>query len=177
MIAAVSVGMSAKVATLHNRPDSDLLDSSNEPIDSAHPVPSELTNLSTPPTNNYASTCLPQSYLRLPRWLLVVLDILIFFLFWLSGVAVPSIVSFWYFAVFFVMCWAWSIHFSHTQSLGRVLRIISLVYSAVHILLLYLYQFQSFQLVAPSTAYENIDDLMVRCVYCIVSYEHCLLIE
>ncbi len=170
MVAAVSVGMSAKVATLHNRPDRDLLDSSNEPVaGSAHPVPSELTNLSTPPTTNYASSCLPQSYLRLPQWLLVVLDVLIFFLFWLSGVTVPSIVSFWYFAVFLVMCWAWSVHFSHTHSLGRVLRILSLVYSAVHILVLYLYQFQSFQLVAPSTTYGNINDLMVRCVpYCII---------
>ena len=169
VVASVSVGVSIKVATLHNKREGGSLDDTQDSISSGTEVPrveqSTLTEFSSLSTTSTTNTKPPQSYHKLPKWMLSIFDLLIFFLFGLTGVAVPSIVSFWYFSVFLLLCIMWSTHFKYTESIGRVLRLISIVYSAVHILALYLYQFQSFQLAAPSMSFDNTNNLLVRLVF------------
>ncbi len=167
VVAAVCVGVSIKVATLHNKQDGggSLEASTTSENDTSTPEQSTLTefsSLSVPSAN--ASSIPPQSYHKLPKWVLAIFDILIFFLFGLSGVAVPSIASFWYYAIFLLLSIMWSIHFKYAQSIIRIIRLVSLVYTAIHILVLYLYQFQSFQLVAPSTSFDSTNDLLLRLV-------------
>ena len=182
VVAGVNVGVSAKVAKLHDRSDDDgaleTSTSSNETTGKFQSHVSELTTLSVPSTGP-TSTAPPQSYFRLPQFVLNILDLLILFLFWLTGVSVPSIFSLWYFCVFLVLNIMWSTHFKHIRCVSRMLRLVSLVYSAVHLIVLYLYQFQSFQLAAPSTEFVNTNNLLARyvirryvCMRAVVSCEY-----
>ena len=62
----------------------------------------------------------------------------------LAGIALPSLLSATYFLSFLVIATWWGCY----RSLGNrfaVFRIVLLVYSALHLVLLYLYQFQFFQ--------------------------------
>jgi hypothetical protein len=66
----------------------------------------------------------------------------------LSGIALPCVLSTTYFVLFIgVSTWV-----SCCRGLGRrfaVVRIIMMVYSALHLVLIYLYQFQFFQAILP----------------------------
>ena len=166
ILSSVCVGVAASVLSLHNKTGTESLDVSTssttrDPPVAQQPTDNNLTEMSTLalPDDSASST---QSYFKLPKYLLVVMDVLIFFLFWLSGVVVPSLTSVWYFLVFLSLALMWSIHFSKIQSISRILKFVSLIYSAIHILALYLYQFQSFQLDAPAIPIHRSSSLVVR---------------
>ena len=166
IVSSVCVGVAVRVSALHDKPKTESLEvsgssSSGDPPITHHPADSDEAKLVTLTLLGEGVTS-AQSYFKLPKYLLVVMDILIFFLFWLSGVAVPSLTSVWYFLVFLSLALMWSIHFSEIQSISRILKFVSLIYSAVHILALYLYQFQSFQLDAPTIPIHRSSSLVVR---------------
>lgn len=142
MVSSVSVGVAIKVAKLNSRPQSR-----------------PDSTMSNTPTNG---TTMQNHYVKLPKWAVSVLDISLFFLFLLCSVLVPSVLSFWYFFVFLSLAIMWSIHFKRAGLVVRSLRTISLVYTAVHLIVLYLYQFQSFQLAVPSKSFNNLSHLIVR---------------
>ena len=166
IVSSVCVGVAVRVSALHDKPKTESLEvsgssSSGDPPIAHHPADSDETELLTLALLGEGVTS-AQSYFKLPKYLLVVMDVLIFFLFWLSGVAVPSLTSVWYFIVFLSLAVMWSVHFPKIQSISRILKFVSLIYSAVHILALYLYQFQSFQLDAPTIPIHRSSSLVVR---------------
>ena len=61
-----------------------------------------------------------------------------------TGIAVPSLTSFAYYAVFLVLLVIWSVHMK-LAGLVRVLRTILTFYSALHLLVLHLFQLSSAQ--------------------------------
>ena len=60
------------------------------------------------------------------------------------GVAVPSLTSFVYYAVFLVLLVIWSVHL-RLAGLVRVLRTLLTLHSALHLLVLHLFQFSAAQ--------------------------------
>lgn len=60
------------------------------------------------------------------------------------GIAVPSLTSFVYYAVFLVLLVIWSVHL-RLASLVRVLRTLLTLHSALHLLVLHLFQFSAAQ--------------------------------
>ena len=94
-----------------------------------------------------------------------VIDVFIFFMFWLCGVVVPSVTSLAYFIAFLLLCLLWSLHIKNCLPV-RVLRSVCLVFSAGHILVLYLYQFQSAQLVFSVYPTDTTESLLSRLVHC-----------
>ncbi|KAL8575931.1 hypothetical protein ACOMHN_027329 [Nucella lapillus] len=72
-----------------------------------------------------------------------------------SGIIMPSVLSSVYFLVFLALCILWACY----QSLGRrfaIFRILLMIYTGAHLLVLHLYQFQFFQDALPK------DDLIAR---------------
>ena len=63
---------------------------------------------------------------------------------YIVGVAVPSLTSFVYYAVFLVLLVIWSVH-SRLAGLVRVLRTLLTLHSALHLLVLHLFQFSAAQ--------------------------------
>ena len=61
-----------------------------------------------------------------------------------AGIAVPSLTSFAYYAVFLVLLVLWSVHL-RPSSLVRVLRTYLILHSALHLLVLHLFQFSTAQ--------------------------------
>ena len=156
IISLISVGVAIKISLSHtSNNDEDAV--SSIPTDDP-PSESELSALSHPVPIPVSSV---QSYFKLPKWVLVMIDILIFFLILLCGVTVPSISSVLYYITFIVLSVSWSLHFQCVQ-LIRVIRMITLVYSAGHILILYLYQFQSAQLLIPVSPQDTTESLLAR---------------
>jgi len=76
----------------------------------------------------------------------------IMLLLWLSGICVASVLNFPYFvaSIYFLLSWALRLnqtrHFIISQ---RVVVMVAALYSAVHLIVLYLYQFQSAQDLVP----------------------------
>lgn len=60
------------------------------------------------------------------------------------GIAVPSLTSFVYYAVFLVLLVIWSVHL-RLAGLVRVLRTLLTLHSALHLLVLHLFQFSAAQ--------------------------------
>lgn len=84
------------------------------------------------------------------------------------GIAVPSVTSFAYYAVFLSLLALWGLHLRLQQSV-RLLRAAVMFYSALHILMLDLYQFQGFQSAvsvfvedSPSVVANTTDSLLAR---------------
>lgn len=154
MVSSVSVGVAIKVSRLNN--------SASQSPTRTPTMSSSLSESATLNVSSIGGSNTLQHYIELPSWAVSVLDISLFFLFLLSGVAVPSILSFWYFFVFLLLAIMWSIHYKHAGLVVRSLRTISLIYTAIHLIVLYLYQFQSFQLAAPSTSFGSLKHLVVR---------------
>ena len=71
-------------------------------------------------------------------------DLLVALLLAASGIMHPSIISSVYFVVFFAMATWWSCHRGFGNRFG-VARTLLLAYSGVHLVVLYLYQFQTIQ--------------------------------
>ena len=74
------------------------------------------------------------------------------FLLWLSGVCVASVLNFPYFvgSIYLSLCWA--LRLNHTRLFvisQRIVTMLVTLYSAVHLIVLYLYQFQSAQDLVP----------------------------
>ena len=97
----------------------------------------------------------------LPGWTVLMFDVAIFALVWLGGVALPSVISFFYFAMFLVLTLNWSLHLTFVR-VFRFLRTLALIYSALHFLLLYLYQFQSYQEEVSTQPYDTTNSLLAR---------------
>ena len=71
-------------------------------------------------------------------------DLLVALLLAASGIMHPSLASSVYFVVFFAMATWWSCHRTFGNRF-RVVRSLLLAYSGVHLVVLYLYQFQTIQ--------------------------------
>ena len=101
---------------------------------------------------------------------------------YIVGVAVPSLTSFVYYAVFLVLLVIWSVHL-RLAGLVRVLRTLLTLHSALHLLVLHLFQFSAAQdhiqlgpcPVPDSNDYCNTtNSLLARSVHIILSslYQH-----
>ena len=74
------------------------------------------------------------------------------FLLWLSGVCVASTLNFPYFVASVYLSLGWALQLNHTGYFvisRRIITVIVALYSAVHLIALYLYQFQSAQDLVP----------------------------
>lgn len=177
----VTLGVAVKVCTIHrqsvsNSSPAQTPPSGRESLDAEHgdtgaaavpaassSSPTETTNLSVTPGHLPPSNMLfgVQGYLMFPGWTVPLFDVAVFALMWLGGVALPSVTSFFYFAVFLVLMLSWSLHLT-SMGVSRFLRMVALVYCTAHFLLLYLYQFQDFQEEVATQPYDTIDSLMAR---------------
>ena len=86
-----------------------------------------------------------------------------------AGVAVPSLTSFIYYIVFLIVLAIWSCHLSvQLRGVVRVLRCGLTFYSMLHLVVLYLYQFQTAQQNIPLQPYDTTKSLLARfaCIYC-----------
>lgn len=93
-------------------------------------------------------------------------------LFGMSGVAVPSLTSLAYYLVFLTVLVIWSFHQTvRLRVLVRVLRCILTFYTMVHLIVLYLYQFQAAQQNIPLLPDDTAKSLLARYMCtCILSY-------
>ena len=168
---AVSLGVAIKVAQLHKDDGQSARSSVTETEESSEGEATELTLVKAPPksTPTELTPIAPQNgsnvqlFIKIPLWFVTVFDIIIFGLLLLSGVAVVSITSLFYYSTFLTLLILWSLH-RNWRLLIRILRIITLVYVSVHILVLYLYQFQSMQLLVPVLPLDTTDSLVARYV-------------
>ena len=77
------------------------------------------------------------------------------FLLWLSGVCVASTLNFPYFLASVYLALGWALQLNHTGYFvisRRIITVIVALYSAVHLIALYLYQFQSAQDLVPRSS-------------------------
>ena len=90
------------------------------------------------------------------RFLLSVLWKLLYITFlWFSGVCVACVLNFVYFVSFIYLALGWALHLNQTKIFNitrKVLTVIVSLYSAVHLILLYLYQFHSAQEHVPQSS-------------------------
>lgn len=79
-------------------------------------------------------------------------NFMVVFLLWLSGVSTASVLNFPYFvaSIYLSLCWALRLNHARLFIISqRVVVMLVTVYSAVHLIVLYLYQFQSAQDLVP----------------------------
>ena len=79
-----------------------------------------------------------------------------------TGIAIPSLTSLVYYGVFLFLLSVWSVHLG-LRPLVRGLRVLLMLYSSLHLLLLHLYQFQSAQDNIPILPNNTISSLVGRC--------------
>ena len=132
----ITLGITIKVATLGSSSSAAVED---EQSMQGSTEATSLSSSSPPPLTK------EQDYLRIPKLFLYMIDFLIFALLWLCGVSYASVTSFAYFAFFLLLAILWSVQITFS-SLIRSLRIVAMLYTAVHFVVLYLYQFQAGQL-------------------------------
>lgn len=158
LVSSVTVGVAIKIALLHGEDDtipSERQTPEQQEIEAKETPLSEATSLSRSHQSSH------QEFNKLPLWVLLVYDVLIFFLLFLSGVAVPSLTSLFYFSFFLLLSLLWSLHL-HRLFVIRWLRCLTLIYSGLHILILYLYQLQSAQLLIPISPTDTTNSLLAR---------------
>lgn len=86
--------------------------------------------------------------------------------FGMPGVAVPSLTSFAYYLVFLTVLVIWSFHQTvRMRVVVRVLRCILTFYTMVHLIVLYLYQFQAAQQNIPLLPDDTGKSLLARYIY------------
>lgn len=155
IISSVSAGLALKVSFLH----------SVEPLASrGFDSPTEETSL-TSPSRPVVSQ---QEYYQFPKCFQWSVEFLIFIMFLFSGSVVPSLTSFFYYFCFLFLVFVWSFHLRvKLMSFIRLIRIVAMLYSSCHLVVLYLYQFQSFQLALPVEPMSDNDSLIARyaCMY------------
>ena len=158
LVSSVTVGVAIKIALLHGEDD-------NIPSERQSPEQQRIEIKETPLTEatslSRSHQTAHQEFNKLPSWVLLVYDILIFFLLLLCGVAVPSLISLFYFSFFLLLSFLWSFHLHHLFVI-RWLRCLALIYSSLHILILYLYQLQSAQLLIPVSPTDTTSSLLAR---------------
>ena len=74
------------------------------------------------------------------------------FLLWLSGVCTASVLNFPYFVSSVCLALCWGLHLNRTRCFlitQRIIIILTTLYSAIHLILFYVYQFQSAQDLVP----------------------------
>jgi hypothetical protein len=106
-----------------------------------------LTSATTLPSTNSNSTSSTSLKLIWPRLLSVLRPIRLFLQFVIVGIAAfmyPSIINSIYFVFFLILAFLWSlsIKFGRKYTLARALLVI---YTGIHLLIFYLYQFGVFQ--------------------------------
>jgi hypothetical protein len=109
--------------------------------------------------------CHVQCYWQLPKGVTVLFEVCIFITLGLSGVAVPSITSFIYYGVFMIILAVWSCHQSqqsHWKVVMRMLRSGLTFYTMLHLIVLYLYQFQAAQQNIPLQPDTTMQSLLIR---------------
>ena len=159
-VSAVALGITIKVATLGSTQMDDDGEAPPTATATIGTTSTESTTLSSSSTIPRSSEC-GQDYLRIPKPFLYIIEFFIFTLLWVCGVAFTSITSLAYFAFFLFLLLLWSVHL-RCSSLVRWLRVITLIYTAVHIVILYLYQFQSAQQLLPYQPYNTTESLIAR---------------
>ena len=85
-------------------------------------------------------------------YLAIAWDFMLVFLLWLSGVCVASALNFPYFAASIYLSLGWAMRLSQTRYFiisQRVITMIVTLYSGIHLIALYLYQFQTAQDLVP----------------------------
>ena len=149
VVSSVSAGIALKVSFLHSVEAT--------PTNEGTASPDEQTALASRPH------IIKQEYYQMPKWSLWIIDILIFLMFLFVGAVAPSLTSFFYYFTFLALCLIWSFHLSNKlRSIVRLLRVVGLFYSSLHLIVLYLYQFQSFQLSVPVEPVSDTDSLIAR---------------
>ena len=79
-------------------------------------------------------------------------NFLFIFLLWLSGVCTASVLNFPYFITSLCLALCWGVHLNRTRCFlitQRIVIILITLYSAIHLILLYVYQLQSAQDLVP----------------------------
>ena len=159
-VAAVALGIAIKVATLGSTQTEDDGEAPPTATATIGGTSTEATALSSSVAIPRSSEC-GQDYLHIPKPFLYIIEFFIFTLLWVCGVAFTSITSLAYFAFFLFLLLLWSVHL-RCSSLVRWLRVITLIYTAVHVIVLYLYQFQSAQQLLPYQPYNTTESLIAR---------------
>ncbi|CAI8013642.1 Piezo-type mechanosensitive ion channel component 1 [Geodia barretti] len=104
-----------------------------------------------------------QSYWQLPKIVVLLFEVSTFITLCLSGVAVPSLTSFTYYAMFLLILAAWSCHQAvKWRGCIRVLRCCMTFYTMLHLISLYLYQFQAAQQNIPIKPDDTSKSLLAR---------------
>lgn len=84
----------------------------------------------------------------------------------MPGVAIPSLTSFAYYLVFLIVLVIWSFHQTvRLRVIVRVLRCVLTFYTMVHLIVLYLYQFQAAQQNIPLLPDDTAKSLLARYIY------------
>ena len=89
---------------------------------------------------------------------------------WFSGVCVASVLNSVYFICSILICLCWALHFNQIRffmAAKSFIPVLVALYSAIHLIILYLYQFQSAQELVPRSS------LTARCVCtCVISHKY-----
>jgi len=89
---------------------------------------------------------------------------------WFSGVCVASVLNSVYFICSILICLCWALHFKRIRffmAAKSFIPVLVALYSAIHLIILYLYQFQSAQELVPRSS------LTARCVCtCVISHKY-----
>lgn len=158
LVSSVTVGVAIKIALLHGEDDAPPTEAQTP---EQHTIEVKETPLTEATSLSHSHQPAHQEFNKLPSWILLVYEVLIFFLLLLCGVAVPSLTSLLYFFFFILLSLLWSFHLQHLF-LIRWLRCLALIYSGLHILILYLYQLQSAQLLIPILPNDTTSSLLAR---------------
>jgi hypothetical protein len=167
-IASITTGICIKVATI--KLEKENITDNNVPPSTTNtePLPSLLTSdeglesFSPVQQDDAVPSEMPQEHVKLPAWVPIIFDMLIFFTCLLCGSIVPSLTSFCYYAIFLIQMLLWCFHLK-LAVVVRSIRFFLLAYACLHMSVVYLYQFQSFQLILPVSSMDDTrDDRLVK---------------
>ena len=92
------------------------------------------------------------------------LDLAIFVMTGACGVSVPSLTSMVYFLLFLLRATLWALHFDKWTRLWSAVRVLLLIYTGCHLVMVYLYQFEKAQELIPLQPTNTTSSLLGRWV-------------
>lgn len=92
------------------------------------------------------------------------LDLAIFVMTGACGVSVPSLTSMVYFLLFLLRATLWALHFDRWTRLWSAVRVLLLIYTGCHLVMVYLYQFEKAQELIPLQPTNTTSSLLGRWV-------------
>ncbi|KAL5467228.1 hypothetical protein EMCRGX_G031428 [Ephydatia muelleri] len=90
------------------------------------------------------------------------LDLAIFVMTGACGVSVPSLTSMVYFLLFLLRATLWALHFDRWTRLWSAVRVLLLIYTGCHLVMVYLYQFEKAQELIPLQPTNTTSSLLGR---------------